>query len=229
VKWVGFKCQSLRCSSSFFLLGASTKVGFEEETSRQSHSTGTDFTLWLQHEHIWWWHSFPSKWQCHWRGWQDRHMLQRQDWQSWLSAPVVHKFIGGAQQVQTKWGTHINKESFPPSIFRLFLFLEIMQLLVEETKRYYHQHLETVHEGCSTLPDVSIMEKYLFFTIIVHYGSWPKRQTERLLVHTRTVIWGLLQRNTKMRHCFLYWDFCIIVTTEMNLIRLMQIMTGYGK
>jgi hypothetical protein len=62
-----------------------------------------------------------------------------------------------------------NKDSLPLSIFMLF-FLEIMQLLVEKTNRYYHQYLETIDEGCSPLPDVTILEMYLFLSIIVPMG-----------------------------------------------------------
>jgi hypothetical protein len=53
--------------------------------------------------------------------------------------------------------THINKDSLPLTLFVLF-FLEIMQLLVEETNVYYHQYLKIVDEGCSPLPYVSIPE-----------------------------------------------------------------------
>jgi hypothetical protein len=45
-----------------------------------------------------------------------------------------------------------------------------MQLLVEETNRYYHQYLETVAEGCSPLPNITKPEMYLFVSIIVQMG-----------------------------------------------------------
>ena len=51
----------------------------------------------------------------------------------------------------------------------LFLF-EIIQLLVEETNGYYHQHLDTLDEGRSPLPDVTVQEMCSFLTIIVHMG-----------------------------------------------------------
>jgi hypothetical protein len=38
------------------------------------------------------------------------------------------------------------KDCMPLSMFMLFFF-EIMQLLVEWTNRYYHQHLDVLGEG----------------------------------------------------------------------------------
>jgi hypothetical protein len=58
--------------------------------------------------------------------------------------------------VWDKQGTpHKQRHILPLSSFVLF-FLEIMQLLMEETNRYYHQYLETVDGGCSPLPDVTV-------------------------------------------------------------------------
>jgi hypothetical protein len=45
-----------------------------------------------------------------------------------------------------------------------------MQLLVEETNRYYHQYLEAIAEGCSALPDMTIPEMYLFVSIVLQMG-----------------------------------------------------------
>jgi len=50
------------------------------------------------------------------------------------------------------------------------LFFEIIQLLVEEANGYYHQYLDTLEEGRSSLPDMTIQEMCLFLTIIVHMG-----------------------------------------------------------
>jgi len=38
---------------------------------------------------------------------------------------------------------------------------------VEETNKYYQQYLDTLDEGCSPLPDVTIHEMYLFLSVIV--------------------------------------------------------------
>jgi hypothetical protein len=49
-------------------------------------------------------------------------------------------------------------------------FLEIIQLLVVETNRYYHQDLDTLDEGGSPLPNVTVQEMYLFLVIILQMG-----------------------------------------------------------
>jgi hypothetical protein len=46
------------------------------------------------------------------------------------------------------------------------LFLEIMQLLVEETT-HYHQYLYMLDEGHAPLPDVTMQEMYLFVSVTV--------------------------------------------------------------
>jgi hypothetical protein len=74
---------------------------------------------------------------------------------------VVQKYTGEVIVLRQYEAPHINKDSLLLKVFMLF-FLEIMQLLVEETNRYYHQYLETVVEGCSPLPDVTIPEMHLF-------------------------------------------------------------------
>jgi hypothetical protein len=82
--------------------------------------------------HIWRWHFSSSLW--HWRGWQDRHRLQRLDRHCtvWPSAPVTQVYGGGLRQNEAP---NINKDSSPLSVF-MFFFLKIMQLLVEETNSY---------------------------------------------------------------------------------------------
>jgi hypothetical protein len=47
------------------------------------------------------------------------------------------------------------------------LFLEIVQLLVEETNSYYHQYMDTLDKGRSPLPDVAVQEMHLFLAITV--------------------------------------------------------------
>lgn len=53
---------------------------------------------------------------------------------------------------------HITEESTPLSTF-ILLFYEIIQLLVEETNRYYHPYLDTQEEdGQSPLPEMIAQE-----------------------------------------------------------------------
>ena len=64
---------------------------------------------------------------------------------------------------------HINKDSSPLSVFMLFFF-KIIQLLVEETHRHYHQYLDTQDEGRSPPPYVTVLEMHLLLAIIVQMG-----------------------------------------------------------
>jgi len=55
---------------------------------------------------------------------------------------VVHTFTEGPRRKRNTEALHINDSSSPLSIFLLY-FAEIIILLVVETNRYYHAHLET--------------------------------------------------------------------------------------
>jgi hypothetical protein len=68
------------------------------------------------------------------------------------------------------------KDSSSLSILMLFLF-EIMQLFVEETKRYYYQYLDILGRGHISLPDVTIQEMYLFLSITVQMGQDQRNTT----------------------------------------------------
>jgi len=48
----------------------------------------------------------------------------------------------------------------------MLFFVDIIQLLVEETNRYHHQYLVTLDKGQSLLPDVTVQEMCLFLAII---------------------------------------------------------------
>jgi hypothetical protein len=66
-----------------------------------------------------------------------------QQW-TWPSGPqrcVVHTFIGCPRGKRNSEAPHINDSSSPLSIFLLY-FAEIITLLVVETNRYYHDHLD---------------------------------------------------------------------------------------
>jgi hypothetical protein len=61
---------------------------------------------------------------------------------------------------------HINDSSSPLSVFLLY-FAKIITLLVVETNRYYHDHLDRLDEGCSPLPDVTEAEMLVFLAITI--------------------------------------------------------------
>jgi hypothetical protein len=67
----------------------------------------------------------------------------------------------------------------------MHIFLEIIQLLVVETNRYYHQYLDTLDEEWFPLCDVTVHEMYSFLAIILQMGhdikgklkvSWSKAE-----------------------------------------------------
>ncbi|PNF43126.1 hypothetical protein B7P43_G18025 [Cryptotermes secundus] len=81
----------------------------------------------------------------------------------------VNTYSGGAVGLKTHEAPHVNKDSTPFSVFMLY-FAEIIHLLVEETNRYYHQHIERRQDGPSPRPDVTESEMFLFLGIIIQMG-----------------------------------------------------------
>ena len=88
---------------------------------------------------------------------------------------VVHTFIGGPRGKRNSEAPHINNSSSPLSVFLLY-FAEIITLLVEETNRYYHAHLDRCDEGPSPQPDVTEAKMLVFLAIIINMGhcKWEK-------------------------------------------------------
>jgi hypothetical protein len=81
----------------------------------------------------------------------------------------VHQFTGDTSGKRQNVTTHINKDLTPYSIFMLY-FASVITLLVEETNIYYHQYLDTLDDGPSPLPDITVTEIFLFLVIIVQMG-----------------------------------------------------------
>jgi hypothetical protein len=52
--------------------------------------------------------------------------------------------------------------------------LEIIQLLVLEMSRYYHQYLDSLDSGWSPLPDRTLQDMYSFFTLLLQMGHDTK-------------------------------------------------------
>ena len=88
---------------------------------------------------------------------------------------VVHTFRGGPRGQEVNETPHINDGSSPLSILLLH-FAEIITLLVMETKRYYHNHLDRLEGGPTPLRDMTKAEMLVFLVIMIHMG-----QTDRLL------------------------------------------------
>ena len=81
----------------------------------------------------------------------------------------------GSRQKKDNEAPHINDGSSPLSVFLLY-FVEIITLLVVETNRYYHDHLDRIDEGPSPLPDTTEAETLVFLaiTIQMEHCIWDK-------------------------------------------------------
>ena len=88
---------------------------------------------------------------------------------------VVHTFTGGPWGINRE-ASGIDVSSSPLRIFQLF-FAEIITLLVEETNRYYRDHLDRLDQGLSPQPDVTEAEMHVFLAITISMG-----RNDRLLV-----------------------------------------------
>jgi hypothetical protein len=80
-----------------------------------------------------------------------QHMMDQQ-YRLSTFCTVVHRFTQGPSGLQQNEAPHITKDSNSLSTLMVF-FLEIMQMLVEETNRYHHKYLDTLNEEQCTLPD----------------------------------------------------------------------------
>jgi hypothetical protein len=58
----------------------------------------------------------------------------------------VNNYSGEAVGLYTNEAPHVNKDSTPFCVFMLY-FAGIIRMLVEETNKYYHQHLDRQHAG----------------------------------------------------------------------------------
>jgi hypothetical protein len=61
--------------------------------------------------------------------------------QSQANEPHVHQDAGGDRRKKQNEAPHINKDSSLLSVFMLY-FASVIDLLVTETNRYYHQCLD---------------------------------------------------------------------------------------
>jgi hypothetical protein len=160
------------------------------------------------------------------------HKLHTVDWQYKLSTyctsnPQVYR---SSQCVTTYRGTPTPLKTLGHGVFSCSSFFEIIQLLVEETIRYYHQYFDAVNEGQSPLPDMTVQELCLFWAITLQMGHdqrdtlsdywfWHWNGTSRPFTET---LWNKTD-------CIIYLEFYSLVTLKMNLTRQMKIMTDCGK
>ena len=70
---------------------------------------------------------------------------------------VAHTFTWGPREKRDSEAPHINDSSSPLGVFLLY-FAEIITLMVVETNRYYHDHLDRLDKEPSPLPDVTEAE-----------------------------------------------------------------------
>jgi hypothetical protein len=93
-------------------------------------------------------------------------------WGLWCQANQthVHRFTGSDRGKKKKnKAPNINKESLPLSVFML-CFTSVVDLLVTETNRYYHQYLDRHDETPNPLPDITNPEMFLFLAISLQMG-----------------------------------------------------------
>jgi len=82
----------------------------------------------------------------------------------------VHTFTGAPSGKRNSEAPHLNDSSSLLSVFLLY-FAEIITLLVVETKRYYHDHLDILDEGPSPQPDVTEAKMLVFLAITIQMGQ----------------------------------------------------------
>ncbi|XP_023719041.1 piggyBac transposable element-derived protein 4-like [Cryptotermes secundus] len=114
---------------------------------------------------------------------------------------AVNNFSSGAVGINLNEAPGVNKESAPLCVFMLY-FAGIIQLLVEETDRYYHQDLDRLEDGPSPRPDVTDSEIFLFLGIISQMGHNIR---DRLKDYWSTAeqFCTPFYSNTMKRECFL--------------------------
>jgi hypothetical protein len=81
----------------------------------------------------------------------------------------VNQLTGDTHGKRQNLAPLINKDSTPFIVFILY-FAPAINVLVEETNRYYHHYLLTLDDGPFPLPDVTESIIFLLLEIIVQLG-----------------------------------------------------------
>jgi hypothetical protein len=86
----------------------------------------------------------------------------------------VRPFTGEPNGLRRQQEPDVNKEYTPITAF--LLFMEVIQLLVTETNKYYTQYLGTLEYDvrCSCLPDITVQEIRILLTRIIQMGHEVK-------------------------------------------------------
>lgn len=125
---------------------------------------------------IWFWHAFIGRLrhfssEQHWHWWHGEHYWHRLHTMYWKYTvnplPAVHMFKGRGPHKLWQTGTSHYWRS-PQLAFSYFHFF--FNYTIGWRNRYCHQHLDTLDEGRSPLPDGTVKETHLFWAIILQMG-----------------------------------------------------------
>jgi hypothetical protein len=86
----------------------------------------------------------------------------------------VHRFTGGDGGKKKNEAPHTNKESSHLSVFMLY-FASVIDLLVTQTNRYYHQYLDRRDETRNTKPTARRNESRNVPVFSYHFTDGPRR------------------------------------------------------
>jgi hypothetical protein len=154
-----------------------TKSLEDEDTSHSGTNTNSDkMTLWTQ-----------------------RAQISHSGQYTSSTVLVVYRFTDSPSRLWWTVVPHITEDSTPVSIF--MLYSEMILLLMEENQINYHQWLDTMDEGQSPLPDVTVQEMYLFLAIMCRWCVmrilW--KITEQ---HKNSFIWPFMKILSNMTNSF---------------------------
>jgi len=121
---------------------------------------------------------------------------------------VVHTFAG-APNGKSREAAHVTSKSTPLSILLLF-FAEIINLLVVETNRYYHQFLENSDYGHSPEHEVAEAEMFAFLAMTLQMGHTVQGRLEDYWTKMEklcTPFYGQTKARARYYHilCFLHF------------------------
>ena len=122
---------------------------------------------------------------------------------------AVHTFTGGPSGKRNTEAPHINDSSSPLGVFPLY-FAEIITLLVVETNRYYHAHLDRLDEGPSPQPDMTEAEILVFLAIIINLRHCKQDKLTKYwsrAYNYHTTFYGNCMKQGRFFHILCYLHF----------------------